>query len=124
MAESGNTSVELAMTAGLPYSRRFRITNGKSVWPTLDLLEVRSQVRVRKQPTSALVGALTPFLTPSYDGDDIVIDLELTGAQTRTMIKGYYDIVVSDVGATDERALSIASGKVKVGTLVTEAADA
>lgn len=124
MAESGNTSVELAMTAGLPYARRFRVQGGKLVWSNLDQMEVRSQIRQRKTPTSPLVGALTPFLTASYEGDDILIDLELTGAQTRAMVKGYYDIIISDVGTTDARALPVASGKVKVSTLVTEAADA
>lgn len=123
MAGATSTPVALEMTAGLPYSRRFRVQDGKLVWPTLDTFEVRSQIRKRKTPTSELLGALTPFLTPSYDEDDIVVDLELTGAQTREVVGGYYDIIISDVGTTDARAIPIASGKVKVGTLVTEAAD-
>lgn len=123
MAGIPSTPVELSMVAGLPYQRRFRIVSGAKIWPDLETFEVKSQIRLRKTVDSELLKELTPFLTSAFDGDDITVDLILTGEQTRSMVKGYYDIVISDVGTVDARAMTIASGKVKVGTTVTAASD-
>lgn len=120
MADS--TPVELAIRAGLPYARRIRVTGGKTYWPEAGSFEVRSNIRTGKTVDTALVADLTPFLSASYDGEDIVVTLSMTGAQTRSLGNGYYDIVLSDRGAEDARALSILSGKVKMSGLVTAAA--
>lgn len=117
-------SVTLAMTAGLPYHRRVRVMNGKALWPTLDSFEVRSQIREGKTEATALLGVLTPYLTKSFDGVDIVVDIDLTGEQTREIpISGSYDIVISDPGPEDARAFPILAGKIKVKALVTAATD-
>jgi hypothetical protein len=121
MAGTDNTAVTLTVVAGLPYQRRFRILGGRKIWATRDLFEVRSHVRVRRLVTSQLLFDLTPFLKADYEADDIVVDLEMTGEDTRKAVKGYFDIIVSDVGSEDARALTIASGKVKVSTTVTAA---
>lgn len=123
VAADGSTPVDLEVTAGLPYARRFRVTGATSIWPVLETVEVRSQVRSKKTVASPLVFDLTPYLTRSTDAGDIVIDLELTGAETRTLVKGYYDIILSDAGIEDARAISIAAGQVKVSVLVTAASD-
>jgi hypothetical protein len=115
--------VTLSITAGLPYSRRMRVSGAKSVWPTADAYEVRSQIRVGKDVSSALVAELTPFLSASYDGTDIVVELELTGAETRTLGPGNYDIIISDKGAVDANGLTILSGKVKIKSTITAATD-
>lgn len=120
---SSATPVELGITAGLPYSRRFRVHDGTNIWPTLDDFEVRSHVRAGKTSLTPLLTDLTPFLVPTLDGTDIVVDLKLTGAETRTLLKGFFDIVISDKGDVDARALPIASGRVKIGSLVTAASD-
>lgn len=114
--------VPLEMVAGLPYAIRFRVTGVTAIWPTLDLLEVRGQVRKKDDPASPLVGNLTPYLVATIDGTDILVTLRLNGAQTRTMAKGYYDIVISDVGPDDDRALPVSKGPLVLDTLVTSGA--
>lgn len=116
--------VDLVMTAGLPYRRRFRMGGVAAIWPTLPEFEVRSQIRAGKDETTELLYNLAQHITPSIDGVDIVLDLVLTGADTRVIPKkGYYDIIVSDPGVTDQRAIPASSGKIKVGLLVTAAVD-
>lgn len=126
MAGISGTPVDLEMTAGLPYTRRVRVTGAALVWPDTDSFEVRSQFRAGKTPDTALIADLGQFLTSSVQAGDIVIDIALSGADTRALLpnlKGYYDIVISDPGIEDLRALPILSGRVKLGTLVTGASD-
>ena len=121
---STSTPVELAMTAGLPYKRRFVVVGGASVWATVGQFEVRSQMRAGRDVNSEFLYDLAQHITPSVVGADIVLDLSLTGAQTRGVpAKGNYDIIVSDPGVTDARAIPVVNGKVKVGQLVTAAGD-
>ena len=108
-------ATNFSITRGLPFARSFRITDGKNVWPNLVDFEVRSQMRLTKAPTSAIVANLHDFMTADFDANDIVITWTMTGAQTYALTGGgYYDILVSDAGATDERAIPISSGKIKV----------
>ena len=129
-----STPVDLRMRAGLPYGRRFRMQDGKNTWANLADFEVRCQVRQGKTDDSLFLFNLTPYLTPSYDVNDIVVDLVMTGADTRearsailllteVAAVGNYDLIISDVGVEDARAIPLASGKVKIDTLVTAAAD-
>lgn len=115
--------VNLKITAGLPYARRIRIKDGKNVWPSLDDLEVRSEVRVGVSSTSKLKATLRPFITPSFDLNDLILDLQMTGNATRSLLGGYYDIVVSDVGPTDTRAIKVVGGTLTVEKLVTAGTD-
>lgn len=111
----------LDIVGGLPYQRQIRIKNGTSIFPVLSQLEVKSQVRVAPDMDSTLRYTLTPHITPSIDGADIVLDLALTGQDTRLMPSGYYDIILSDPGAVDLRAIRVLGGKIKVHPLVTGA---
>lgn len=114
---------DLAMQAGIPYARRIRITDGKNLWASLDAFEVRSQVRAGRQTSSPLKYDLTPHLTPSFDANDIVVDLVLTGAQTRTMVGGNYDMLVTDAGAVDAQGMRVLHGTLTVEPTTTDAAD-
>lgn len=119
MSEATN----LAMQAGIPYARRIRITGGKNLWATLDAFEVRSQVRSGRQVSTPLKYDLTPHLTPSFDANDIVIDLALTGAQTRTVLGGNYDMLITDAGTTDAQGMRVLHGTLTVEPTTTDAAD-
>lgn len=118
-----STPVELIVTAGLPYTRAIRITGGAAIWPELDQFEVRSQVRAGKTEQTALLNDLRPFITKTIVENDIVLLLSMTGAETRTLNAGYYDVILSDPGVTDARAISALSGKIKIKQLVTAASD-
>lgn len=113
----------LSITAGLPFAKSYRIVEGAQVWPGLDNFEVRSHVRQQKRPDSLLLFDLTPHIEATLDGDDILIKIEMTGAETRTVKAGKYDIVVSDDGPEDARALVVDSGTVRVGVITTGASD-
>ena len=115
--------VDLIITAGLPFGRRVRVSGGTNVWPTLVDFEVRSQIRREPNSISELLGDLRPYITPSIDGVDIVLDIEMSGAQTRLIPEGYFDIVISDPGSTDTRAISVLTGRIKIKTLVTAVTD-
>lgn len=110
---------DLTIVKGLPYRRSIRVKNGTNVWPTVDDFEVRSQVRVSDDPRSTLKTDLASFITSRVEGADIVLDLAMTGAETRTIHGGYYDIVVSDKGSTDINAIRVLGGKFNVKPLIT-----
>lgn len=105
---------DLVLRAGLPYARRFRVVGATAIWPTLDDLEVRAQVRKRKSPDSDLVTNLGQFITMSVEGEDFVGDISLTGEQTYPLVSGNYDIVFSDPGVTDARLIPVLEGGFKV----------
>jgi hypothetical protein len=109
----------LVMTAGLPYSRRIRIKNVTNVWPTVDDFEVHSQIRVSNNPRSTLKGDLSEYITATIDGTDIVLDLRLTGSQTRSVSSGYYDIVISDPTPDAARGIKVLGGQIQIKPLVT-----
>lgn len=108
------TDTDLTLRAGVPYARRFRVVGAANVWPTLGDVEVRGQVRARRSHDAALVLDLAPYITPSIEGEDIVGDISMTGAETRTMVSGHYDIVLSDPGDVDARLVPVLQGEFKV----------
>lgn len=115
-------TVLLAVTRGVPFARTVRITGGTSIWATLDDFEVRAQVRAGRSELDALVADLGPYLSVSLDGADILIVLALSGAETRALAAGgFYDILLSDVGTTDARALKVLAGQLTVNPTVTAA---
>lgn len=122
-------ATDIALVAGEPFARKITVTGATAIWPTLDLLEVRSQVRSGRSETNRLLYDLEPHLAVSIVGVDVVIDLTLTGAETRDLndVLGdtaYYDMFISDVGPADVRALKIQFGKVGVESNVTAGTDA
>jgi hypothetical protein len=111
----------LEITGGLPYNRRIRVKNAALTWPTEDDFEVRSEIRVGPSSDSRLKASLVEYITPSVEDDDILLDLNLTGSVTRTLPGGYYDIIVSDAGSMDNRAIRVLGGKLTIKPLVTGA---
>ena len=114
----------LKITRGLPYAYRWRVKDGKNIWPTINDFEVRSQLRETKQNTSPLIMNLHDYMTTTYGVDaqsnDIIIDFRMTGAETRLIEEtGYFDIVLSDTGVSDERAIKIGPEQIKLSDLVT-----
>lgn len=114
-------SVRFSVKAGLPFGRRVRVTDGKNIWDNVDDFEARMQIREEESSTSHLKYDFTPHLVKSFDGNDIVIDWNLTGAQTRDLKFGYFDLVVSDVGATDARAIHVIHGYLSLDSITTTA---
>lgn len=117
-------STDFKVKAGLPFSRSVRLVDGKNVWPTLDDFEVRMHIRVAESSTSNLVYDFTPHLESVYEGNDIVISWSLSGSDTRSLRSGFYDLVISDPGAEDQRAISLAAGKISLSSLVTSGSGA
>lgn len=111
----------LNINAGLPYNRRIRIKGAAKTWPSLDDFEVRCQLRVSASAKSRLKQTLSSYFLPSIDGEDIVLDLKLTGANTRVLPSGYYSVVVSDKGSIDERAIEVLRGHLRVRPMATGA---
>lgn len=116
-----STATTLSVQAGEPYTLHITLTDGKDTWPSLDDCEVRAQIRRYRSATSDLILDLTPFLTATFDGNNITVDLALTGGQTRTLRGGHYDVVISDTGTSDERAIVLVHGTVDVTPIVTSA---
>lgn len=116
------TPVPLEITGGLPYRRNFRITDGKDIWPALEDFELRGQVRQKDKATAPLVLNLTPYLSGAFDANDIVVTLAMTGQQTRLLNKGFYDILISDPGVEDARALRVSEGPLVYDQVLTSGA--
>lgn len=115
-------NVDLKMKAGIPYRRLVTLVDGKDDWGTLGACEVRCQVRAGIEEATTLRWDLTPHLTKSYVGNDIEIVLSLTGAETRLGKHGYYDMIISDSGVTDAKAIPLVFGQVEIEPTTTSAA--
>ena len=115
--------VPFHITSGLPFSKTIDVTlpNGRAWWTNETQFEVLSQVREGPDENSTLIIDLAQFMTVTWSApDDASILLEMSGAETRQVTKsGYYDIVLSDLLPTDDRAIKILGGPVIRDTLVT-----
>lgn len=114
-------SVDLRIQPGVPYARTWRVVDGQNLWATLGAFEVRSEVRAAQAGGGSVLYDLGAHMTKALDGNDITVSLSLTGAQTRALAGGYYDIILSDTGTTDANALRIPGGRVRLGDTVTAA---
>lgn len=103
-------SVRFDVKAGLPFARQIRITNGKNIWATLEAFEARMHIREERDVTSSLKYDFSPHIIKSFDVDDIVLAWSLTGAQTRELSSGYFNLLVSDIGSVDDRAIQVIFG--------------
>ena len=121
MVATSKTPVNLSIVGGLPYKRKFRLLNGTAVWPTLANFELRSQLRKQASVDADLLLNFADYMTPTIEGADIVITLTMTGAQTRSLpATGYYDIILSDPGEDDAKAVCVVpASKITKSTLVT-----
>lgn len=118
-------TTDFAMQAGIPFARSIRITDGKNVWTNLGDFEVRSQLRTGRSPSYSLIVDLGQYMTKAFDGNDIVVTWSMTGEDVRDITKnGYYDLIVSDLGVEDSRAILVLAGQIRVANTVTSAAGA
>ncbi len=114
---------------GLPFRREIRIEGGKNVWSGLSDFEVRAQLRKKKAMDSELICDLHTFMTKAYgvdtQVDDIIITWSMTGSETLSALtaKGYYDVIVSDSGSTDARAIEALSGVIALDGITTAPED-
>jgi hypothetical protein len=104
----------LPVVQGAPLDLTITVEGAAARWP--DGREARGQIRA--QPESALViFDMTPHLTTSVDGADVLVELHLTGAQTRKIVDGVFDIFVA--GPEQTAPLKVWGGAVKVELAVT-----
>lgn len=127
---------DFKVRAGKPFHCSFRCVGLTAIWPDVDTLEVRAQMRQGKDTGTQLIANLHEHMTWSYDGDDLVIDWAMNGAETRALYAvdmglhgklGYLNVIVSDTGSDDERAVVIPSADafvVAVAPVTTSAAGA
>ena len=118
--------VPFHIKSGIPFEKSIVVTlpNGRSWWTADGDFEVLSQIREAEDYESPLLLDLTQFLTmtfvPGTDPDEVTIDLVMTGANTRLLKKsGYYDIILSDPFAVDEKAFVVIGGPVHRTSTVT-----
>lgn len=104
---------DLRVVQGLPLTRTYRFVGAAAVWPGAVGCEVRAQIRARSSYPVLL--DLTPYLSaPAVVaagegvGTDIVVTLSMTGADTRLVTRGVYDLYLSDDGPQDVRAMRVA----------------
>lgn len=109
--------VTFAITQGEPYTLAATITNGAVEYPS----GVTVAGQIRKSAHNRLWLDITDRLSTSVSGSDLVLTLELTGADTRQVRAGVYDIFIFDAGDEDQsRAVRILHGPVTVEYAVTK----
>lgn len=116
------------ITAGLPFLKSIVATlpQGRTWWVNRSDFEVLCQIREAADESSPLILDLVQYLTVSFDdADRVTIDLLMAGEETRNVTKsGYYDVILSDVGTRDARAVVLLEGPIKRKVLVTAAMEA
>ena len=119
------TNIAFDITAGLPFAKTIvvTLTNGRDWWTTQEEFEVLAQIREEASETSTLILDLVQFMTVTFDDvDTVTIELVMSGAETRLVTdNGYYDVVMSNVGQTDDRGFKVLKGRVKRKELVSAA---
>lgn len=118
-SEPSDRGQHFDVKAGLPFRRRVRVTNGTTLWASLDLFEARMQIRVEPDLTSRLKYDFTPHLVTAIDGDDILVNWNLSGEDTLELKGGYYDLILSDMGNEDDTAIPVLWGTITVTPIVT-----
>lgn len=117
------SNTPLTLTSGLPFGKIVLVTlpTGRSWWNALEDFEVRAEVRSQDSPESTLLLDFGPYITVTMDDADTVrIVFEMSGEQTRGVKKsGFYDVIMSDPGATDARAKKVLKGDLSVDTVIT-----
>lgn len=109
--------VTFAITQGEPYTLAATITNGAVEYPG----GVTLTGQIRKSAQNRLWLDITDRLSAAVSGNDLVVTLALTGADTRQVRAGVYDIFIYDAGdAEQSRAVRILHGPVTVEYAVTK----
>lgn len=115
--------VPFHIKSGLPFEKTIIVTlpTVRDWWTNINDFEVLSQIRESVDFTSPLLLDIRQYMTVTFDGaDEIQIDLAIPGSDTRLLTRdGYYDVLMSDVLAVDDRAFPILSGPVFRSSVVT-----
>ena len=114
--------VPFYITSGLPFGKTIVVDlpNGRAWWTLINQFEVLSQAREGTDVTSPLIVDLAQYMTIDLVGDVVTIDLVMSGAETRLVTKsGNYDVILSDVLPTDDRAIKVLDGPVYRNAIVT-----
>ncbi len=118
-------AVNFSITAGLPFAKQITVDlpTDRDWWTALSDFEVLSQIREEATTSAPLILDLADFIEKSFDDPDtILLDLFMTGSDTRSISSsGYYDVIVSDADTTDERAYMVSRGRVRLYSVVTAA---
>ncbi len=123
------TDKTLTLISGRPFIQTVRVSGAKNVWSNIGLLEVRAQLRTGERTTDPLIANLHDFMTWAFDVNDLVITWAMTGDETRDLYvlqwgrfkKGYFNLIVSDTGIIDARALVVPTITVQAVDTTTKA---
>lgn len=112
--------VPFLIKSGIPFSKTIVATlpTGRSWWNDAVDFEVLAQIREGDTYESPLILDIAQFITttfnPLIDADEVTLELFMTGADTRLVTtSGFYDIILSDVLAVDDRAIQVVNGPVQ-----------
>ena len=122
METNVSKQVPFYITSGLPFGKTIVVDlpNGRSWWTLINQFEVLSQAREGTDVTSPLIVDLAQYMTIDLVGDVVTITLTMNGSQTRLVTKsGNYDVILSDVLPTDDRAIKVLDGPVYRNAIVT-----
>lgn len=119
----------LTMFAGKPFSQIIRVPDAKLMWPNLEDFEVRAQLRTGKSIKDLLISNLHLFMTWDFDDNDLVITWAMPGEKTRELYNkrwgyfktGYFNVVVSDIGVVDAKALVVPTVTLTIKDITTTA---
>ena len=120
-------NVSFYIKAGLPFGKTvvMALPPTRDWWLELTDFEVQAQIREGKSETTPLIIDLNPYLkVTKNDVNTFRIDLDMTGEDTRAISKeGRYDVLISDVGATDARAIKLMKGALYIEPVITSSTE-
>ena len=105
----------LPLVQGVPLDLSITVEGGAARYP--DGHEVRGEIRSTPAGRTLLF-ALTPYLSSAVVGEDVVVDLHLTGAQTRQISGGALDVFIAE-GPEQAQALRIFDARLEVTRAIT-----
>ena len=116
-------NITFNITEGVPFSRDIVVTfpSDRAWWVASEEFEVLFQLREKDDTSSTLILDLMQFVTWEFADDVVSIQIRMTGQDTRSKFRagGFYDIFLSDVGATDARAIKLLKGRINKTPSVT-----
>jgi hypothetical protein len=107
-------STPIDVVQGVPLDIQVTVEGGAARWTGERI--VASQVR---NASGRLLVDLSEFFTSAVVGADVVVEAHLTGAQTRLLRSGVYDVFVYD-DPTQARGLRVLDGELRVARAVTQ----
>ncbi len=101
--------IPLALVEGEPFAAEVRVPNGATLWPDSRIF----YANVRRGPGYPVLLDLQPFLKPREDDADLIVRVEMTGADTRAIAEkldganAQYDAFIGETGNNEARAVKI-----------------